>query len=220
MNSWTDFKSSVDLFLGDSYRERFESAVAQPSSTTGRHPIGKLETDDLSKPENLNLKKQTLENSPQQKIKNKVAATKKNKLKMTPCGWCGKFHFPHQCKDKVHPKWQSYRCKICYGKGHPPSVCPTKLTIAPVLNENFSKKILYVDGPEGMSVLNMFDPDSAAPQGSIVIDTGDAVSVAPKRFENVSSLNVKEKNDYNLVTASGSKIKVFGTQDVKVTASN
>ena len=66
-----------------------------------------------------------------------------------------------------------------------------------------------------MSVLNMFDPDSAAPQGSIIIDTGAAVSVAPKRFGNVSSRNVTEKNDYNLVTASGSRLKVFGTQEVR-----
>ena len=126
----------------------------------------------LEKPENLKISKQTLKNSPEQKIKNRIAATKKTKLQMTPCGWCGKFHFPRQCREKGHPKWKIFRCSTCQGCGHPPAVCPNKLVIAPILNENFVQSVLYVNGPGGMTVLNMFDPDVSAPKNSIVIDSG------------------------------------------------
>ena len=61
------------------------------------------------------------------------------------------------------------------------------------MSENFVQQILYVNGPEGMSVLNMFDPEASAPKDSVVIDSGAAVSVAPKHFDKISPINRSDK---------------------------
>merc|ERR1711863_153525 len=93
-----------------------ESGLSSPSKLKSGIP-----TLDKNKPDDIKIKKQTLKNSPTQKARNKVAAAKKNKLKMTPCGCCGRFHFPRQCRGREHPKWKNFQCTTRNGYGHPPS---------------------------------------------------------------------------------------------------
>ena len=110
MDSWEKFRGAVDLFLGDVYRDQYKiESFKNPKidkglnlrtglpinsivrSDSGLSSSTKLKSGspalDKNKPDDLKIKNQTLKNSPTQKVRNKVAATKKSKLKMTPCGW-------------------------------------------------------------------------------------------------------------------------------------
>ena len=104
MDSWEKFRDAVDLFLGDVYRDQYKiESFRNPkidkglnlrnglpinsilSSETGLSPIPELKSEipilDKNKPDDLRIKKQTLKNSPTQKVRNKVAATKKKNSK-------------------------------------------------------------------------------------------------------------------------------------------
>ena len=72
---------------------------------------------------------------------------------------------------------------------------------------------LYVlEGPGGISAVQIPYAGKSSPQ-SVIIDSGDAVSVAPKSYFNRIPLGSNCNPEYRLQNASGDQLKIFGTRE-------
>ena len=131
------------------------------------------------------------------------------------CGWCGKHHPSYMCQAKTAKSWMQHACQKCGGLGHPSAVCPSKRKIPSHAcpNKGSVFTTFLVNGPFGQSVCNM---PSTFDQKSFILDSGAAISVAPHNFMPHVRLNVEDKFEYKLQSASGQNLKVYGSRSIPI----
>ena len=127
---------------------------------------------------------------------------------------CGKGN--SRCIGQNGSKWSNHFCTNCGGKGHPKTVCTTPpkgkdLTLSEEVNKN---NIFFLTAPQGIFKIDMSDYQFGKMHQWYMLDSGAAISVAPYgEFKNVK-LEKGNRNMYNLQSATGKKLQIYGTKKV------
>ena len=107
----------------------------------------------------------------------------------------------------------NHTCTNCKGLGHRKTVC-TPPNPGNQKVEAEKQNLFLPTAPDSIHRLNVRTFETKHDDKSLMIDSGAAVSVAPLKEFTIVELNKKDKSSYNLQSAKGGRLNIYGTRTV------